>query len=306
MDSTISESAGERFGSGEETMMSGDTAFSKSADQAGQDPTVQRFRPIFSAIPFSKLSPLGRDVGACDASEADMDDERPQSARTVDGYSRVRDLMDIDAAFTGAEHCSIKPRPLYGVHEDCFAHVLRFLPLKHLSLTGRVSRDLRRACNCDSLWIKLCHSEYGSENATVLMERYSQTVEPGTTNFWKHTFKAMMHFPIQLQFTGGPRAGETQVVVIGTEGSMIGRSRQNNICILQDEMVSRKHAKISKSGYNYLIHDVGSINGTFVNQKQLTKFVDQRLHFGDQVDMGNSVFTIELGPVEEAPLASEV
>ena len=62
-------------------------------------------------------------------------------------------------------------------------------------------------------------------------------------------------------------------------------------------------------------------------QKQLTKFVDQRLHFGDQVvcslrvvwfsslhlsdfqnqvDMGNSVFTIELGPVEEAPLASEV
>ena len=47
---------------------------------------------------------------------------------------------------------------------------------------------------------------------------------------------------------------------------MIGRSRQNNICILQDEMVSRKHAKISKSGFHYLIHDVGSINGTFVNQ----------------------------------------
>jgi len=75
---------------------------------------------------------------------------------------------------------------------------------------------------------------------------------------------------------------------------MIGRSRQNNICILQDEMVSRKHAKISKSGYNYLIHDVGSINGTFVNQKQLTKFVDQRLHFGDQV-VAASVCVVCLG-----------
>jgi hypothetical protein len=231
MDSSISESVGERYGSGEETMMSSDSAFIKSADQSGQDPTVQRFRPIFSAIPFSKLSTVGKDVGTSDVSEADMDDERPQSARTVDGYSRVRDLMDIDAAFTGVEHCSTKPRPLYGVHEDCFAHVLRFLPLKHLCLTSRVSRDLRRACNCDSLWIKLCHSEYGTEvllqaphspidfiftillsqNATILMERYSQTVEPGTINFWKHTFMAMMNFQIQLQFTGGPRAGETQV-----------------------------------------------------------------------------------------------
>jgi hypothetical protein len=43
------------------------------------------------------------------------------------------------------------------------------------------------------------------------MERYSKTVEPGTVNFWKHTFMAMMNFQIQLQFTGGPRSGETQV-----------------------------------------------------------------------------------------------
>jgi hypothetical protein len=92
-----------------------------------------------------------------------MDDERPQSARTVDGYSRVRDLMDIDSSFAISDHYTSKPRPLYGVHEDCFAHVLRFLPIRYLCLTSRVSRDLRRACNCDSLWIKLCHSEFGTE-----------------------------------------------------------------------------------------------------------------------------------------------
>jgi pSer/pThr/pTyr-binding forkhead associated (FHA) protein len=41
--------------------------------------------------------------------------------------------------------------------------------------------------------------------------------------------------------------------------------------VTQDEMVSRKHAKISKAGYHYLIHDVGSINGTFVNEVDLHK-----------------------------------
>lgn len=131
--------------------------------QTGQDPTVQRFRPIFSAVPFSKIASCSRDVNGFEPNEAEMDDERPQSARTVDGYSRARDLMDIDSSYTSIEHCAIKPRPLYGVHEDCFAHVLRFLPIRVLSLTSRVSRDLHRACNCDSLWIKLCHSEYGSE-----------------------------------------------------------------------------------------------------------------------------------------------
>jgi pSer/pThr/pTyr-binding forkhead associated (FHA) protein len=68
-----------------------------------------------------------------------------------------------------------------------------------------------------------------------------------------------------------------QVVMAGPDGCMIGRSRQNNICILQDEMVSRKHAKISKGAYHYMIHDVGSINGTFVNQVSLHGLLDSCL-----------------------------
>jgi hypothetical protein len=218
----------------DDSVMANEGHYAKEADlQAGQDPTVQKFRPIFSAIPFSKVS--SRDVSNCEVNEADMDDERPQSARTVDGYSRVRDLMDIDSAFANIDHSATKPRPLYGVHEDCFAHVLRFLPIRVLSLTSRVSRDLHKACNCDSLWIKLCHSEYGSEvsfsmhdftdgsadlltsmgvqNAPSLMERYSKLIKPGTSNFWKTTFQAIMSYQIQLVFSSGPRAGETQVVI---------------------------------------------------------------------------------------------
>ena len=149
------------FGGGDDsTMMAHDCQKGTAEVQVGLDPTVQRFRPIFSAVPFSKLQA----TGSYESSEADMgEDERPQSARTVDGYSRGRDLMDIDGAFQSSESCVAKPRPLYGVHEDCFAHVLRFLPVKYLCMTARVSRDQRKACDCDSLWYKLCQNEFGPE-----------------------------------------------------------------------------------------------------------------------------------------------
>ena len=43
------------------------------------------------------------------------------------------------------------------------------------------------------------------------MERYSKIIKMGTPNFWKTAFQAMMSYQVQLVFTGGPRAGETQV-----------------------------------------------------------------------------------------------
>lgn len=49
------------------------------------------------------------------------------------------------------------------------------------------------------------------------------------------------------------------------ETTNIGRSRQNDICILQDEMVSRKHGKIIPKARRYMLQDLGSINGTFIN-----------------------------------------
>lgn len=52
------------------------------------------------------------------------------------------------------------------------------------------------------------------------------------------------------------------------EPTSIGRDGSNSI-ILEDDSVSRKHAKISKSGDKYLIHDLASVNGTYVNKKRV-------------------------------------
>jgi adenylate cyclase len=45
----------------------------------------------------------------------------------------------------------------------------------------------------------------------------------------------------------------------------IGRSKENDI-VLFDHTVSRKHAKITKTGQGYLLSDLGSFNGTLVNE----------------------------------------
>jgi predicted component of type VI protein secretion system len=77
---------------------------------------------------------------------------------------------------------------------------------------------------------------------------------------------------------------------------MLGRSRQNNVCILHDEMVSRKHAKILRRNGHYFIHDVGGINFTFINKRVIPQHCDCRLHIDDTVDMGSSTFIVCLIP----------
>ena len=45
----------------------------------------------------------------------------------------------------------------------------------------------------------------------------------------------------------------------------IGRSKENDIVLL-DQSVSRRHAKITKTDQGHLLSDLGSFNGTLVNE----------------------------------------
>jgi hypothetical protein len=66
----------------------------------------------------------------------------------------------------------------------------------------------------------------------------------------------------------------------------IGRGSGSDI-ILQDSQASRQHAEISQQGDQYYIRDLGSMNGTFVNEERLT--APRLLQPGDQVRIGNTV-----------------
>lgn len=50
--------------------------------------------------------------------------------------------------------------------------------------------------------------------------------------------------------------------------------------------VSRRHAEILQQGAQWLIRDLGSTNGTFVNNQRLAANAQQRLNSGDQIRLG--------------------
>lgn len=53
-----------------------------------------------------------------------------------------------------------------------------------------------------------------------------------------------------------------------------------------DEGVSRRHCKIHRQGSTFLIEDVGSANGTFLNGQRLTPYLPHVLEDGDEVQVG--------------------
>lgn len=73
----------------------------------------------------------------------------------------------------------------------------------------------------------------------------------------------------------------------------IGRSRSNNICIDDDNMVSREHAVIQKINKSFFIKDLGSTNGTKVNNEQIPQDKYVRLQPKDVIRIGRTELTIK-------------
>jgi hypothetical protein len=78
---------------------------------------------------------------------------------------------------------------------------------------------------------------------------------------------------------------------------VVGRSGDADLVLLEG-MVSRRHARFSLSGGTMAVEDLGSINGTFVNGKKVTKRVE--LAEGDRVLIGTSILKVVLSSAPRA------
>ncbi len=84
------------------------------------------------------------------------------------------------------------------------------------------------------------------------------------------------------------RSGPTPGATFSLEGDqlLIGRDSSSAVAI-NDAEVSRKHARLTFQGGKYVIEDLGSTNGTFVNGQRLAS--PAVLKSGDVVSLGEQI-----------------
>ncbi|HTU63832.1 MAG TPA: DUF4388 domain-containing protein [Polyangiales bacterium] len=85
---------------------------------------------------------------------------------------------------------------------------------------------------------------------------------------------------------------------------IVGRSSDLDMVLVED-MVSRKHAKISVDTEQVTIQDLGSTNGTFVNGERVKRAT---LNDGDRVLIGTSIIKLVTSdaPLSAAPAAKKI
>ena len=80
----------------------------------------------------------------------------------------------------------------------------------------------------------------------------------------------------------------------------IGRGADNDI-VLNDREVSRNHAEVRLEGDDYILTDLGSTNGTFVNDQRIIRPI--RLRDGDRLSMAGQVELVFVDSEATTPVA---
>ncbi len=90
-------------------------------------------------------------------------------------------------------------------------------------------------------------------------------------------------------------------VTLGPGNLTIGRTANNQL-VVSDAKASSHHAEIRPNGQGYSIVDVGSTNGTFVNEQRIERNLPRQLTSGDAIRIGDTRFTYEVsGAYDVAP-----
>lgn len=105
-----------------------------------------------------------------------------------------------------------------------------------------------------------------------------------------------------------------RAVLIGSSGLVLGREypldapvvtigrRDENMIVIKDPTVSRRHAEIRREGEALVISDKGSTSGITVNGQLISG--PQTLRDGDRIGIGSSaVFLIQVQPVEDETIS---
>ena len=106
----------------------------------------------------------------------------------------------------------------------------------------------------------------------------------------------------QLTVQKGPQPGKVYLLL--TDAVTIGRDPMADIS-LNDPEVSRQHLRLTRTASGYVVEDMGSTNGTFIDGEKLDADTPLSLTGGQTISMGSGVTVLYQTPAPEEPAASE-
>jgi pSer/pThr/pTyr-binding forkhead associated (FHA) protein len=89
--------------------------------------------------------------------------------------------------------------------------------------------------------------------------------------------------PRKVSVVEGPLKGQSYEL---GEELTVGRAEKCHI-VVDDTYVSQVHARIYANGETYVVEDLGSTNGTYLNRRRITS--PEELSRGDRVKIGKTV-----------------
>jgi pSer/pThr/pTyr-binding forkhead associated (FHA) protein len=138
------------------------------------------------------------------------------------------------------------------------------------------------SCSCantaDSNFCRRCGSRLAPMDPAEITMAYS--VGEQDTGAGPAVVSALVSGTVLVIRTGGGREGE--VVGLTSDVLTIGRSPHSDL-FLDDVTVSRHHARVLCDGGEFMVEDLNSLNGTYVNRKRIER---HRLLDGDELQIG--------------------
>lgn len=123
-----------------------------------------------------------------------------------------------------------------------------------------------------------------ADTAPTIMARAG----PGTEEYLEKTV-VLRERPV-LSVTRGPGMGLVYEVKASAPTSL-GRAKVNDIVLNEDVAVSSEHCRIRPEDGKFVLHDLKSTNGTFVNERRVTR---QPLAEGDTIQVGETYLQFRL------------